>query len=272
MQFGTIEFKRIIFGVIMEHAIPHLSSLIAIQWLKKGWQDMAATGWRGCFYGAVFALMGYFISFIYGNLWQATMGVTAGFFLMGPFVCCGIYELSRQHERGEDISLFKSFFAFKRNWKAVAFFAVLLTFMMIVWARVSIVTFALFAEHSYPTVQAMFEQIFALQNIEFLLVWTMVGFVFASLVFSIALVTVPTLIDQDTDLFTAAFASANALWTHTLTCFVWAVLIVLIIGASLLVFNPLLIITAPLIGHATWHAYKSLVTPIEHEQHAPCPS
>jgi uncharacterized membrane protein len=118
----------------------------------------------------------------------------------------------------------------------------------------------------------MFEQIFALQNIEFLFVWTLVGFVFASLVFSIALVTVPTLIDQDTDLFTAAFASANALWTHTLTCFVWAVLIVLIIGTSLLAFKPLLIITAPWIGHATWHAYKSLVTPIAHEQHAPCPS
>lgn len=249
----------------MANTVPSLPHNLPFYWLQSGWHDMAKTGWRGCFYGAIFVLMGYFISYIYGNLWQATMGVTAGFFLMGPFVCCGIYELSRQQERGEDIRLVQSFFAFKRNWKAVAFFAILLTFMMIVWARVSIVTFALFAEHSYPTVQAMIEQIFALQNIEFLLVWTMVGSVFASLVFSIALVTVPTLIDQDTDLFSAAFASANALWTNTLTCFVWAILIVVIIGTSLLFFKPLLVFTAPWIGHATWHAYKSLVPKL----HAP---
>lgn len=243
----------------MENALTHFPHGIAFTWLKKGWNDMAETGWRGCVYGGIFALMGYLIAYIYGNFWQATMGVTAGFFLMGPFVCCGIYELSRQKERSEPLSLRQSFFAFQRNWKAVAFFAILLTFMMIVWARVSIVTFALFAEQSYPTVQAMLSQIFSLQNIEFLFVWTLIGSVFASLVFSIALVTVPTLIDQDTDMFTAAFASANALWAHTLTCFVWAILIVIIIGTSLILFKPLLLITAPWIGHATWHAYKSLI-------------
>jgi uncharacterized membrane protein len=247
----------------MPNTSPPLPHSLAFKWLQSGWFDMVNTRCRGCFYGAVFVLMGYFIAYIYGNLWQATMGVTAGFFLMGPFVCCGIYELSRQLERGENLSLTQSFFAFKRNWKAVAFFAILLTFMMIVWARVSIVTFALFAEHSYPTVQAMIEQIFALQNIEFLFVWTLVGAVFACLVFSIALVTVPALIDQDTDLFSAAFASVNALWSNTLLCFVWALLIVFIVGISLLFFKPLLLITAPWIGHATWHAYKSLVPKLQ---------
>lgn len=43
------------------------------------------SGMRAAYYSAFFALMGYAISYIYGSFWQATMGVTAGFFLMGPF-------------------------------------------------------------------------------------------------------------------------------------------------------------------------------------------
>jgi len=77
----------------------------------------------------------------------------------------------------------------------------------IVWARVSVVLFALFASHDYPTVQSMLDQIISFQNIEFILVWMGVGFVFASLV----------------------------------------------------LFMPLMVITAPLVGHATWHAYRELV-------------
>ena len=135
------------------------------------------------------------------------MGMMAGFFLMGPFICTGIYELSRQKERREELSLVRSWTAWFRNWKSIGFFAAMLTFFMIVWARVSVVLFALFASHDYPTVQSMLDQIISFQNIEFILVWMGVGFVFASLV----------------------------------------------------LFMPLMVITAPLVGHATWHAYRELV-------------
>jgi uncharacterized membrane protein len=148
-----------------------------------------------------------------------------------------------------------------RNWKSIAFFAAMLTFFMVVWARVSVVIFALFASHDYPTLQAMLGQIISAENLEFLLVWGGVGFVIASLVFSISVVSMPLLLDRDTDTLVAVFAraSARALWANPITCLVWGVLIVAIIGASLLVFMPLLIVTAPWVGHATWHAYKGMI-------------
>jgi len=71
----------------MPNTSPPLPHSLAFKWLQSGWFDMVNTRCRGCFYGAVFVIMGYFIALIYGNLWQATMSVTAGFFLMGPFVC-----------------------------------------------------------------------------------------------------------------------------------------------------------------------------------------
>ena len=65
---------------------PNLPLTAAFLWLRRGWQDLRQTGMRGCFYGAIFTVMGYTIEYIYGNYWQATMGMTAGFFLMGPFI------------------------------------------------------------------------------------------------------------------------------------------------------------------------------------------
>lgn len=229
------------------------------QWLAQGWRDFMQTGMRGTYYGACFAVMGFAIVMIYGTLWQATMGLTAGFFLLGPFICTGIYELSRQREQGEPLSLIKSWTAWFRNWKSIAFFAAMLTFLMVVWARVSVVLFALFAAHDYPTLQSMLSQIVSERNVEFLLVWLGVGAVFASLVFAISVVSVPLLLDQGADTLEAVFTSARALWANPMTCLVWGLLIVALIGTSLFVFMPLLVITAPWVGHATWRAYRGLV-------------
>lgn len=230
-------------------------------WLGKGFADMRASYFAGCFYGLVFVMLGYALSLVYENYWKVTMGLTASFFLLGPIVCTGIYDLSRQLQNSETLSLPQSMKAWLPNWKMMGFFAIILTFLMIVWARVSIVMFALFAEHEYPQLQNLISQIVSLKNIEFLMVWTCVGAVFASLAFAISVVSVPMLLDRSTDTLEAIFTSANALWNNTLVCLVWASLIVCLIGLALVFFKPLLIFTAPLVGHATWHAYKALVLP-----------
>jgi len=230
-----------------------------LRWLARGWGDFRATGFRGAWYGAVFALMGTLVSLVYATKWQLTMGLTAGFFLVGPFVCTGIYELSRQRERGERLSLPASLTCWRRNLGGIAFFSAILTFAMIVWARVSVVIFALFSTTDFPTVQGMVRQIVDLSNIEFLMVWAGVGFVFATLVFSISVVAIPLMLDRGTDTMMAIFASVRALFANPGPVYLWAALIVLLIGASLVLWFGLLIVTAPLIGHATWHAYRELL-------------
>jgi uncharacterized membrane protein len=145
------------------------------------------------------------------------------------------------------------------NWKSIAFFAAILTFFMIVWARVSVILFALFGTHNYPDLRDMITKVISLDNIEFLMVWSGVGFVFASLVFAISVVSMPLLLDRGTDTMEAIGTSAKALWSNSGAMFVWAVSIVMLIGASLVVFLPLLAFTAPLVGHATWRLYKHLV-------------
>jgi len=228
-------------------------------WLARGWADMRATRFAGTFYGAVFALMGLAITTIYQTKWQLTMGLTAGFFLMGPFICCGIYWLSRQRARGEAVSLMESLTCWRRNPGGVGFFAAIVTFAMIVWARVSVVIFALFSTRDFPTLQGVLTQIFALTNLPFVAVWFGVGFVFASLVFAVSVVSAPLMLDRNTDTMVSIFASVRALWMNPGPLYLWAALIVAIIGGSLVFGMFSLVLTAPLVGHATWHAYRDLI-------------
>lgn len=230
-----------------------------LRWLARGFEDMRATGLRGSFYGLLFVMMGWMITFVYETRWQLTMGMTAGFFLIGPFVCCGIYWLSRQRARGEKVSLTESLFCWKDNPASIGFFAAILTFLMIVWARVSVIIFALFSTRDFPTLQGVVFQLFSFSNLPFVLVWFGVGCVFASLAFAISVVSMPLMLDRKTDTMMALFTSARALWTNTGPLYLWAALIVLLIGLSLAAWFVPLLITAPLIGHATWHAYRDLV-------------
>ncbi len=237
----------------------HLPVLSAFQWLSQGFDDMRATQFKGTYYGLVFTIVAYIISFIYETYWKATMGLTASFFLMGPIVCTGIYDLSRQLQNDGKASLIRSTTAWFRNWKSIGFFAVMLTFLMIIWVRVSIVLFALFASHEYPDMRSLIGQIVSFKNIEFLIAWMCVGSVFASLAFALSVVSVPMMLDRSCDTLEAIFTSANALWNNTLVCFVWAMCIVMLVGAALLFFKPMLIVVAPWVGHATWRAYQALV-------------
>lgn len=230
-----------------------------LRWLARGAADLVDTRGRGVFYGLVFAWMGTAILLVYQTRWQLTMGLTAGFFLVGPFLCCGLYWLSRARTRGEPASLRASLTCWSRNPKSIGFFAAMLTFLMVIWARVSVVLFALFSTAELPTLQHVLAQVFSLQNLEFLAVWAGAGFVFASIAFAISVVSVPLMLDRDIDTMMAVFASVKALWANPLPMYLWAALIVLLVGASLVLWFGLLVITVPLVGHATWHAYRDLV-------------
>lgn len=228
--------------------------------LAEGAADMRATRFQGVAYGIAFVLMGYAIAEVYEQVWQMTMGLTAAFFLMGPFICCGVYDLSRQHELTGKSDLRASLACWLRNWKSIAFFAAFLTFFMIVWARISVVLFALFATHTYPELTDMIRNIVSMNNVIFLIVWGAVGFVFAALVFAVSVVSIPMMLDREgADTMEAIGASAVALWNNPGAMLLWAFAITFLIGMSLVFFLPLLALTAPLVGHTTWKVYKTLV-------------
>ena len=102
-------------------------------------------------YGTAFALMGWLVWLVFRHAYQYTTALTAGFLLVGPFVCTGLYDISRRIERGQTVRLADTVAAWRANLGAFSLFALALTIIMLIWARASLVTFALFFSTGMPT-------------------------------------------------------------------------------------------------------------------------
>jgi uncharacterized membrane protein len=228
-------------------------------WLALGWADLRHAPAASLTYGAVFALMGWLIALVFRHAYEYTSALTAGFLLLGPFLATGLYDVSRRLQRGERVRFSDTMSAWRTNLGAFSLFALVLTIIMLVWARASLVTFALFFSSGMPTLKSFVEQVVTVEHIDFLLTYFAVGALFAAIVFAVSVVSVPMMLDRGTDTIVAALTSVRALFANFLPLVVWALLIVIVIAAGFATFFIGLVIAAPVIGHATWHAYKALV-------------
>lgn len=232
-----------------------------LRWLAAGWRDYRAHPLPSAFYGVCFAGMGFLIYIVFRHAYQYVSALVTGFFLVGPFVAIGLYSLSRRRERGEPPWLAPTLDAWAPNVSAIGLFALVLAVILLVWARASLIVFALFFTHDMPNLEDFAVQLLSLSNLEFLLAYLLVGGFFAVLVFAISVVSVPMMLDRDTDGIVAVLTSLRAFAANVPAMVVWGLAIVVLVALGFATWFVGLIVTVPVIGHATWHAYRELVGP-----------
>jgi uncharacterized membrane protein len=231
-----------------------------LRWLAAGLSDLRRAPAAGMFYGTAFALMGWLIYYVFQHAYEYTSALTGGFLLLGPFLCTGLYDISRRLERGEAAPLRATLTVWRANLGAFSLFALLLTIVMLVWARASLVTFALFfSTGGMPTVSNFLAHVVSPEHWDFIAAYFAVGGLFAAIVFAISVVSVPMMLDRGTDTVVAALTSVRALFENFGPLLLWAVLIVIVIGLGFATLFVGLVVAVPIVGHATWHAYRDLV-------------
>jgi len=234
---------------------------VPFDWLRRGADDFRACGFASLFYGLCFALGGLLLFLAFRHAVQLVTAVTAGFMLLGPFLALGLYELSRRRETGEALSLAATLMVWKRNIGCFGIYSLILIVIYLVWARASLVIFALFYQGGIPTLGSFMRQILKFDNIEFLLAYLVVGGIFAGLVFAVSVVSIPMMLERNKDTVTAMLASFLALVRNLPMMLIWGALVVLLTAIGIATAFLGLIITMPLVGHATWHAYRALIEP-----------
>lgn len=229
-------------------------------WLGAGWKDLWRVPMASIPYGLLFVVMGYLVVYLVGAKFQYALALTTGFLLVGPFLSMGLYDLSRRLEAGKPASLGDALTAWRHNVLPILMFGGLIGLLMIIWARLSALLFAVIVGEHNLTADASISQLyFSGSGLTYLLVFMLVGGLIAAAVFTISVVSIPMLLNRKTDFMTAVLTSITAVRANPGPMALWAALIVIFSSIGLITFYIGLAIVLPLIGHATWHAYRDVV-------------
>lgn len=232
-------------------------------WLAAGWRDFLAEPGIGLTYGIGFSGISLSLAFLLfqADLLYLLLPLVAGFLLLGPMLAVGLYETSRRRETGEKISLGAALFVATRSPTQLAFLGALLTIVLLVWIRVATLLYALFlGNQPFGDLRMMIDTVFfTTDGLSMAVVGTLVGGVIAAAVFASTAFSVPILMARDMDAVSAMIVSMKAVRANPWPMLVWAWLIVVLVGVGLATLFVGLAVTFPLIGHATWHAYRRVI-------------
>lgn len=232
------------------------------RWLSAGWQDLRRAPAVSLSYGALFSALSFGLTagLYWAGLLYLLLPLAAGFMFLGPLVAVGLYEVSRMLERGEPVTFGAAAFAWRRNFPQIAGMGLLLMLFMLVWVRLATLIFALFFSGTPASWEAMIRILFfSPDGIPFLAAGTLVGGLLAAFAFAISAISLPALLDRDIGAIEAIALSLEATFRNWRVMIGWAGLIALFTAGGLVTAYLGLIVTLPLIGYASWHAYRDLV-------------
>ena len=230
-----------------------------MRWMWLGWRDFVRCPTIGLFYGGCFMVMGWALLKVFEHWPAYTLALSAGFLLVGPFLCLGLYRASQRLEAGEKPDFGDSLLAWDTRTGQLAIFGFVLLILEMLWGRATLVIFAVSFD-GMPDFKGSLVALLDPQNIAFSLAWAAVGFLFASLIFAVSVVAIPMVLHRQTDAITAGLTSMRLVLTQTGVMAWWAFIIATTVGLALLPWFAGLLVAAPVVGHATWHAYRAAVS------------
>lgn len=234
------------------------------KWLALGWNDMRAAPYFSLTYGMIFVVVSYLIlwGLIDGGMFFILPLLAAGFFLSAPILGLGLYGISRALEQKKAIE----FCQIQKSWRSnpvhISAMGIILMLIMLFWMFSSILVFIMFFDNPTLEWEAFFSEVFfSGKNNLFLVTGIAFGGLIALFTFCISVITVPLLMDRQIDFMTAIKTSVAAVRKNPKELLLWAYLIAMMVCMSFLTYFVGLLIAMPVIGHATWHAYRALVEP-----------
>jgi uncharacterized membrane protein len=225
-------------------------------WLALGWRDFARTPLIGLFYGACFVAMGWFLVGTFKAAPEYTLALSAGFLLMGPFLCLGLYQASRSLSQGERPSLWASLMAWRVSSGQLIIFASVLLVLEMLWGRAAMIVFAISFD-GMPNFSGPLSEILTQEMLVFIGTYLTVGGLFAGLIYAVSVISMPMIMDRSVDAISAGLASMRLVTTQPGVMLLWGALITALVVLAMLPGFLGLLVVGPVLGHASWHAYRA---------------
>lgn len=232
-------------------------------WLKAGWYDFRTENMEASLlYGiAVTALS---IIIVIGLFWlkidYILFPALAAFMVVGPALAIGLYEKSRLIQNGESVSIGKMLFVETKSKGQILFVGLILTLWILLWLRAGVLFFALFfGMHEFPGFSGIVSLVLTTPTGWLLLICgTLFGGLFAAFAFAISVFSVPMLLNEKTDAFSAMGSSIVLTWHNLPVMLSWGALVSGLFALTICTGLIGMIVFFPVVGHATWHVYNTI--------------
>jgi len=172
----------------------------------------------------------------------------------------GLCEMSRRFSAGQNANFDESLDGFARNFLSLFEFGAILAGCALVWFGISAVMLGAVFHVAAPDMrETLYQGFFESTNRSQVLAYIAVGGALAVAVFAVSVVAIPLIVDRHATAGQAMRASVKAVFSNIPAMIVWSGLILLL---TIIGYAPLLgglLFIAPLLGHATWHAYKDMI-------------
>ena len=233
--------------------------------LAAGWSDYRHHPQFGLFFAGIYVAAGLALGWALFNEGAVAWLVpaAAGFPLLAPFCAVGLYDVSRRREAGLPLPWRGVLSSLKgRGDEQILSMGVIIFVAFGFWLMIAHAIFAIFLSDSASgsgTESLAF--LMSRTGIAMLAVGSAVGALLALGFYAVTVVSLPMLVDRDVDFMTAIITSLAAFRANTRALLTWAVLIAAALFLAMLPAFLGLLVVLPVLGHATWHLYRRLVTP-----------
>jgi uncharacterized membrane protein len=229
-------------------------------WLARGWSDLLRCPGPSLAHGLILALIGVAIFLLARHRFWLLAGAFSGFLLVAPILATGLYVISRDLERG----LKPNFATVLRAWRPrdgrLVVFGVLLAFAGTGWVMTSASLVTGFTSTPIHEPMDFLRHVVLNEESHLFEAWLALGALLAAPMFASTMIAVPLLLDRQIGVLGAVFTSWRVVMEYPAPVALWAALIMLLTLAGMASLMLGFIVVMPWLGHASWHAYRDLVS------------
>lgn len=226
-----------------------------LRWLLLGVQDFVQNPKPGLLHGLVLAVFGWVLWFAAADQFWLLAGAFTGFMIVAPVLASGLYEVSRQAAHGHKVCCAEVLTMWRSRDARMVRFGLLLGLAGTGWVLTSASLITLWTEVPVNKPLDFLNHVVLAPSPGLFEVWLLMGAMLAAPVFASSVITLPMLLDTRLPMWEAVGESWRVVGSYPLIMAIWAFLIALMVGVSLLTLLFGLLFVVPVLGHASWHAY-----------------
>ena len=239
--------------------VRHIPMLRPLGWLARGWRDLMRCPLPGLLHGLALALFGGAMLWLAHDHFWLLAGAFSGFLLVGPVLATGLYAVSRALEDGQSADLGLAVGAWKPERRMVVF-GLLLALAGTGWVLTSASLITGLAPQRVDNPLQFIRHVVLNDQTHLFELWLGLGALLAAPVYMSSVIAMPLLMDRPVSVLAAVLTSWRVVQAHPVPMALWAALLLALTALGMATALLGLVVIAPWLAHASWHAYRDLVS------------